>query len=39
VRQEWVGGWGSILLEVKWDGGWNGGFAERRLGRGTTFKM
>ena len=32
---EWVGG---ILIESGGDG-WDGGFAEGKLGRGTTFEM
>ena len=38
VRHEWVGGWGSILLEA--NGSSDGvGVAEGRPGRGTTFEM
>jgi hypothetical protein len=39
VRQEWVGRWGSTLLEAKESGDGMGGFAEGRLGRGATFEM
>jgi hypothetical protein len=38
MRKEWLSGWGSILLEAK-GREWDGGFAEGRPGRGTTFDM
>jgi hypothetical protein len=35
-----VGRWGSTLLEAKGrEMEWDGGFAEEKLGRETTFKM
>jgi hypothetical protein len=37
VRQEWVDGWRSTLLEEKERVAWEGGFVERRLKRETTF--
>jgi hypothetical protein len=36
-RQEWVGGWGSILIECGGEG--DRGFVEGKLGRGITFEM
>ena len=39
VRQEWVGGWVSTILEAKGMGGWDGEFGEGRLGRVTAFEM
>lgn len=38
VRLEWEGG-AKHPLRGKGEGAWNGGFAEVRLGRGTTFEM
>jgi hypothetical protein len=32
VRQEWVVGWKSILIEEKWKG-------NEKLGRGTTLEI
>ena len=36
LRQEWVGGWGSTLIEAG-ERGW--GFAEGKLEKGITFEM
>jgi hypothetical protein len=36
LRQEWVGGWGSTLIEA---GGGRRGFVEGKLGRGITVEM
>jgi hypothetical protein len=36
LRQEWVGRWGSSLIEA---GVVNGGFVEEKLGRGITFEL
>jgi hypothetical protein len=38
VRQEWVGRWGSTLIETG-GGEWSGGFAEENWGKGLTFEM
>jgi hypothetical protein len=38
VRQKWVGGWRSNLLEVKGRGRAKG-YKEGRAGRGITFEM
>lgn len=38
VRQEWVGGWESNLLEAK-GRGMRWGFAEGRLGKGIIFEV
>jgi hypothetical protein len=39
LRQEWVGRWGSTLIETEGTRGRNMGFVEGKLGRGTTFKI
>jgi hypothetical protein len=36
VRQEWVGEWGSTLIEA---GGWARGFSEGKPRKGITFEM
>ena len=38
LRQEWGGGWGNTLIEAG-VGEYGRGFAEGKLGRGTTFEM
>ena len=38
VRQEWVGGWGNILIETGGMGR-NRGVAEGKVGKGRTFEM
>jgi len=37
-RREWVGGWGSILLE-QGEGGWDSRFLEGKTGKVITFEM
>ena len=37
LRQEWVGRWGSTLIEAG-GGGWDGELVERKLERGITLK-
>ena len=39
VRQEWLGGWGSTLLETKGNGTEGGGVLEEITGRGITLEM
>jgi hypothetical protein len=37
LKPEWVGRWGSTLIEVR--GGERWGFVEGKLGREITFEM
>jgi hypothetical protein len=37
-RQEWVGWWGSTLIEIG-GGGWERKVPEGKLGKGITFEM
>jgi hypothetical protein len=38
LRQEWVGRWGSTLIEA-WEKGRDREFVEGKLVRGKTFEM
>jgi len=37
-RREWLGGWGSALIEAE-GVGWDRGFPEGKLEKGITFEM